>query len=219
MMSSKTTILLADDHALLRDALRDRLGSEPDFEVVGVTSDGEQAISEAARLRPDIILMDIDMPGTICFEAAKTIKSILPNTRVIYVSAFFNDRYIESALAANASGYITKDEAPEVVIDAIRQAAKGFAYFSSKVQERLVVDGEGVRLQSATKSRVSMLTERELEVLRYVARGMSKKEIAKVMVIAVKTVDRHCANLMSKLEIHDRVALTRFAIREGLAEA
>ncbi len=218
-MNSKTTILLADDHALLRDALRDRLRSEPDFEVVGVTSDGEQAISEAARLHPDVILMDIDMPGTICFEAAKTIKSISPNTRVIYVSAFFNDRYIESALAANASGYITKDEPPEVVIEAIRQAAKGFAYFSTKVQSRLVVDGGGVRLQSTSKSRVSMLTERELEVLRYVARGMSKKEIAKVMVIAVKTVDRHCANLMSKLEIHDRVALTRFAIREGLAEA
>ncbi|HNO79942.1 MAG TPA: response regulator transcription factor [Phycisphaerae bacterium] len=218
-MDSKTTILLADDHALLRDALRDRLRSEPDFEVVGVTSDGEEAISEAARLKPDVILMDIDMPGTICFEAAKTIKSISPHTRVIYVSAFFNDRYIESALAANASGYITKDEAPEIVIEAIRRAAKGFAYFSSKVQSRLVVDGAGVRLQSSSKSRASMLTERELEVLRYVARGMSKKEIAKVMVIAVKTVDRHCANLMSKLEIHDRVALARFAIREGLAEA
>ena len=218
-MNAKTTILLADDHALLRDALRDRLSNESDFEVVGVTSDGEDAISEAARLKPDVILMDIDMPGTICFEAAKTIKSISPHTRVIYVSAFFNDRYIESALAANASGYITKDEAPEVVIEAIRRAAQGFAYFSSKVQSRLVVDGEGVRLQSSSKSRASMLTERELEVLRYIARGMSKKEIAKVMVIAVKTVDRHCANLMSKLEIHDRVALARFAIREGLAEA
>lgn len=218
-MSSKITILLADDHALLRDALRDRLQNEIDFEVVGVCSDGEQAISEAKRLQPDIILMDIDMPGTICFEAAKEIKSTLPRTRVIYVSAFFNDRYIESALAAHASGYVTKDEAPEVVIEAIRRAASGVAYFSSKVQSRLVVDGDGVRLQSSSKSRVSMLTDREVEVLRYVARGMSKKAIAQVMAIAIKTVDRHSANLMSKLEIHDRVELTRFAIREGLAEA
>ena len=204
---------------MLRDALRDRLQNEPDLEIVGVANDGGQAVDEATRLQPDIILMDIDMPGTICFEAAKSIKTHSPDTRVIYVSAFFNDRYIESALAAHASGYVTKDEPPEVVIEAIRRAARGVAYFSSKVQSRLVIDGQGVRLQSTSKSRSSMLTDREMEVLRYVAHGLSKKEIARTMVIAVKTVDRHCANLMSKLEIHDRVELARFAIREGLAEA
>lgn len=218
-MRTKTTILLADDHALLRDALRDRLQSEADLLVVGVANDGGRAVDEAMRLQPDVILMDIDMPGTICFEAAKSIKTHSPNTKVIYVSAFFNDRYIESALAAHASGYVTKDESPEVVIEAIRRAARGVAYFSSKVQARLVIEGDGVRLHSASRSRASMLTDREMEVLRYVARGLSKKEIARIMVIAVKTVDRHCANLMSKLEIHDRVELTRFAIREGLAEA
>ena len=134
------------------------------------------------------------------------------------MSAFFHDRYIEEALAVEASGYVTKDEPPESIVNAIRAAASGAVYFSPSVQARLVVHGDRVRLAHQKISRISTLTRRELETLRYIARGLSKKEVAGIMHIGVKTVDHHSTALMRKLDIHDRVSLARFAIREGLAE-
>lgn len=218
-MSGPIAILMVDDHALLRESLRDRLDQEADMNVVGTAEDGEKAVELARDLLPDVVLMDIDMPGQSCFESARAIKDLSPETNIVYLSAFFHDRYIESALAAHATGYVTKDEPLSVVIRAVRAAASGSAYFSSKVQSRIVVDKAGVTLWTGGKSRVSLLTARELEVLRYISRGLSKKEIATTMHVSVKTVSRHTENLMEKLDIHDRVELARFAIREGLAEA
>ena len=213
------TILMVDDHALLRDTLRDRLNAESDMRVVATAGNADDAVQLLAEHTPDVVLMDIDMPGASCFEAARAMKALCPETSIIYLSAFFHDRYIESALAAHASGYVTKDEAPAVIIEAIRLAAAQVAYFSPRVQARLVVDTGGVHLARAGRSRASLLTARELEVLRYIARGQSKKEIAATMHVSVKTVSRHSENLMDKLDIHDRVDLARVAIREGLAEA
>ena len=142
-----------------------------------------------------------------------------PDTSLIFLSAFFHDRYIESALTAQASGYVTKDERPEVIVAAIRSAAADVAYFSPRVQSRLVIEQSGVRLSTGGTSRASLLTARELEVLRYIALGRTKKEIAGTMDLSVSTVSRHAEHLMAKLDIHDRVELARFAIREGLAEA
>jgi DNA-binding NarL/FixJ family response regulator len=221
-MNSNARVFIVDDHALLRDMLRGRLENEPDLEVIGVAKNAGEALGEIGRLQPDVVLMDIDMPGLGCFDAAKTIKtSLSPGTRIIFLSAFSHDRYIDDALAVGASGYVTKDEPPDVVIRAVRLAAAGGAYFSPKVETRLVVDGKGLRLAEvpqSMKSRTSLLTRREIEVLRYIARGMTKKEIANTMHLSVKTVDHHCTSLMAKLDIHDRVALARFAIREGLAD-
>ena len=154
-----------------------------------------------------------------CFAAAQEIKRTSPETSIVFLSAFFHDRYIDSALEAQASGYLTKDESPSAIIDAIRTTSSGVAYFSPKVQSRILIDSRGARLADAGQSRASSLTARELEVLRYIARGLPKKEIAVTMDLSVKTVSRHVENLMNKLQIHDRVELTRFAIREGLAEA
>ena len=214
-MNDKITILLVDDHALVRGALGERLNREPDFVVVGSTESADGAIRKATEGHIDIILMDIDMPGLNCFEAARRLNVICPKTRVIFLSAFKHDRYIEQALEVKAHGYLTKRESPERVVAAIREVAAGGAYFSKEVQSRIIVDETGVNLP---RSRVSKLTPRELEVLQYLARGYGKREIGNTMNLSTKTIENHTTSLMRKLKIHDRVDLARFALREGLSE-
>lgn len=211
-------ILLADDHMLVRDVLSERLNRESGFSVVAKAVNAEQAIAMCATHTPDIVLMDIDMPGLICFDAAERIMSLHQKTHIIFLSAFFNDRYIEQALRIKARGYVTKREPPEVVVAAVREVSAGGIFFSRDVRERMIIGDDGVRLVEDAATRSSTLTPRELEVLRYVARGLSKKEIANTMSISVKTIENHCGSLMTKLDIHDRVVLARYAIREGLAE-
>ena len=218
-MSAEVKVLIVDDHTLVRGALSERLSREPGLTVVGSAADADEAVGKVMTCGPDIILMDIDMPGLDCFDAARTIESMRPEVRIIFLSAFTNDWYIQRALEVKARGYLTKREPPDRVVAAIFEVASGGASFSEEVQSRIVVDAHGAKLVSGTTSRGATLTTRENEVLRYIARGMSKKEIATTMHLSVKTVDRHCANVMSKLDIHDRVDLARFAIREGLAEA
>lgn len=218
-MKKPISVLLVDDHALVRKMLGDRLADEPDMQVLGTIENASTALDEARAHDPDVILMDIDMPGVSCFEAARMIRKQCPKICIIFLSAFFNDRYVEQALAVEAAGYLTKAESPESVIAAIRAAAAGKSYFSPQVRSRIVVDNDGTRLANANQTRVTKLSDRELEVLRYLARGMSKKEIAQTMYISAKTVNNHTTHIMNKLDIHDRVELSRFAIREGLSEA
>jgi DNA-binding NarL/FixJ family response regulator len=217
-MSHAISILVADDHELVRSMLEVQLASEPDITVVASVANARQAVRKARALAPDVVLMDIDMPGLLSFEAARTIRRYCSTTHVIFLSAFFHDRYIEEALRADASGYVTKNEPPRSLIAAIRKVSRGFTYFSPEVQDRLVVEVDGLSLKRRPRTRGFLLTDRESETLRYVARGLSKKEIASLMNLSVRTVDAHVRNVMAKLKIHDRVELTRFAIREGLAE-
>ncbi len=218
-MSRTVSILLVDDHAMMRRMLGNRLDEEPDMTVVACVGDADEAVAKAAQLEPDIVVMDIDMPGKTCFAAAEDILRRRPETRIVFLSAFFNDRYIEQAIAVQAWGFITKSETEEAVVKAVRDVSSGIAYFSAEVRARLVVDGNGAKLAHKGQSRASTLTNREMEVLRYLARGMSKKEIARTMHISPNTVTNHATHLMAKLDVHDRVELSRFAIREGLAEA
>jgi len=218
-VSGAITVLLADDHTLVLRMLGDRLAGEPGIQVVGCVGCAADAVAEAERLRPDVVILDIDMPGVTSFEAARTIRAGLPDTRLIFLSTFFNDAYIDQALAVEATAYLTKSEPPETVIQAIRGVMAGQRHFSPEVEARIVVDRGGVRLAGRGRSRASTLSNRELEILRYVARGLSQKEIAGLTSRSSKTVHKHCNNIMAKLDIHDRVELTRFAIREGLAEA
>jgi DNA-binding NarL/FixJ family response regulator len=217
-MSNQISIMIVDDHTMVRTTFRDRLELEPDMSVVACVGSADEAVAQAARLVPDIVLMDIDMPGMLCFDAAKTICLRDSSIRIIFLSAFYHDRYIEQALEVRAWGYVTKNETEQSLIEAVRRVASGVTYFSPDVQSRIVVDARGPRLAHAGYSRTSTLTHREMEVLRYLARGMSKKEIGKTVHISVNTVNRHASSLMNKLDIHDRVELARFAIREGLAE-
>ncbi|MCH7871049.1 MAG: response regulator transcription factor [Planctomycetes bacterium] len=211
-------ILLADDHALLRGMLADRLQRDPQFEVVGAAGTADEAVTLAVKLAPDIIVLDIDMPGLNCFDAARTMISRHPGVKILFLSAHVHDHYIEQALKVGAMGYVTKGSAPEVVVNALHEIAADRAFFSEEIQARIVVDSGGARLAETGKTRISTLTEREMQVLGYIARGLAKKEIAEIMHVSVNTVDKHSAHLMRKLDIHDRVELTRFAIREGLTE-
>ena len=216
MSQSPATLLIADDHELLRDMLARRLGEEPDLQVVGAVEDASTALTESLKLQPDLVLMDIDMPGLSVFEAARRIKERLPNTRIVFLSAYVQDGFIAQALEIRASGYLTKGHTAEDLIACIRKALRGGTCFSSEVESRLEIGAAGVRLTLNRRCRLELLTEREKQVLSYVARGMSKKEIARLDSTSVKTVDHHCQHIMEKLDMHDRVVLTRFAIREGL---
>lgn len=210
-----TRILLVDDHTLVRQSLAETLGKFANIEIVGSVEDAQKAVHLAPKVLPDVILMDIDMPGMICFDAARRIRSMLPETRLLFLSAFVHDRYIEQALNVGASGYLSKHEPHEKLVEAIQSAMNNSSYFSPQVWERLIVDQNGIRVNSSAASRTSTLTLREIEVLRYLANGLSRKEIAAVMHISLKTVEVHATNMMSKLDIHNRVELTRFALREG----
>lgn len=219
-MNKPITLVLVDDHALVRASLANWLGGFEDLQVVAEAGEADSAVELIVKHRPDMVLMDIDMPGLLCFDAARTIAARSPDTSVVFVSGFTHDRYIEAALQCGAAGYITKGEDPHLMADALRKIAGGESWFSREVQERIVIDRDGPRLAvtNGDSDHDLPLTPRELEVLRYIARGMSKKEIAATMHISVKTVDNHSTSLMTKLDIHDRVELARFAIRSGIIE-
>ena len=212
-------ILLVDDHALVREALAVQLSNMVEFDVVGMAEDAGDGLNAAIDLSPDVVVMDIDMPGMICFDAAERIKSRLEEVKIIFLSSAFHDHYIESALKIGASGYLHKGEPTETLAMAIREVAAGGFYFSDEIRDRIVEKDGSYSLAEGAKMRSKTLTDREVEVLRYLARGLTKKEIAGLMHLSPKTIESHCARLMDKLDIHDRVELARYAIREGLTEA
>lgn len=218
-MAEPISIVLIDDHPLVRDSFSQRLNAEPGLVVIGTAGTAEEGLGVVTATDPDIVLMDIDMPGLICFDAAERISKMRSNTRVIFLSAFCHDHYIEQALRVRARGYLTKSESMRSVVEAVRQVAAGKVWFSQEVRARLVADGRKLTLAQGHRTRASTLSARETEVLRYLAKGLAKKQIAQTMHVSVKTVEGHAEKLMNKLDIHDRVELTRFAIREGLADA
>ncbi|MEY3231546.1 MAG: hypothetical protein RL689_1635 [Planctomycetota bacterium] len=217
-MNDLIRVVLADDHTLVRQSLSRLLNEHADMQAVADVGSADEAVEACLRqgAAVDVVLLDIDMPGIAAFDAARTIIARCPGAKVIFLSAFTHERYIQAALACGAMGYLCKTEPPEKVVKAIRAVASGQSYFSPEVQSRLVVDSSGVHLEM--KPTMQHLTPRELEVLTYIAKGLSKKEIANLMHLSVKTVENHTANVMSRLDIHDRVQLTRLAIREGLIE-
>lgn len=213
------TAVLADDHALLREMLRERLISSGRFQVLAATGDADAALDTIVRKRPDVAILDIDMPGRNAFEVASVIRTASPNTGILFLSSHFHDRYIQQALDAGARGYVVKTRSPDEIVEAIRSVAQGGVVYSQEVLDRIVIDAKGVYLSNNITTRLDQLSDREREVLVYLARGLSKKEIAELMTLSVKTIQNHADRLMQKLDIHDRVELTRFAIREGLTNA
>jgi DNA-binding NarL/FixJ family response regulator len=219
MSKDRIRVLLADDHALVCDTLVLWMRGVEDVEIIGVARSPEEAVRLAGECEPDVLLVDVEMGGSSAFDAAKKIQKLRPNCKVMFLSGYFHDHYIQKAVDMKASGYLTKLESAERVLDAIRRTVAGELVFSPEVGSRLTIDGGGVRLRSHLESGVAELSEREIEVLRHLARGLAKKEIAKVLKLSTLTVNRHTANIMNKLDIHDRVELARFAIREGISEA
>lgn len=217
-MNATIKVMVVDDHALVRDVLTERLNGETDIQVVATAPDAGTALELSRTHTPHVVLMDIDMPGASPFETAARMRAGSPEVKLIFLSAYVNDQYIDQALQLQAQGYLSKEEPAEEVIEAIRRAARGATRFSKAVRDRIVLDSGGLSLSARSSSRLSLLTPREREVLRCLAAGMSKKEIARLLDISPKTVEKHCDHVMSKLDIHDRVDLARYAIREGLTQ-
>jgi two-component system response regulator NreC len=210
-------ILLADDHQLVRQGLRALLEKEGGFEVVGEAENGRDAVSKAIETKPDIVLLDVAMPDLNGLEAAKQIKSKLPEVKVIALSAHESSNYVLGMIKSGASGYILKDVAFKEVSDAIRMVLAGDFYLSQKVAGA-VVDGFLKRGAAAGKQALTGLTEREREVLQLLAEGFSTKEIAEKLFVSVKTVEVHRWKLMKKLGLKNLAELIKFAVREGLVK-
>jgi DNA-binding NarL/FixJ family response regulator len=207
---SRVSVVLADDHPLILEAISSLLSEYAEYEVVGTTDQAGRAVDLVAKSKPRIVVMDILMPGVDAFQAVDEMRRLSPGTDVIFLSGADHDAMVEQARMAGSIGFISKADGAACVIDAIAAALQGEQYYSPSLKHR-IRDGLSEQLQR--------LTGREMEVLRYIARGFSKKEIGGLMHLSVKTVDRHATSLMAKLDVHDRVELARFAIREGLVSA
>jgi len=216
------TVLLVEDHAIVREGLRMMLSIEKDIAVTGEASDGREAIRLARELRPEVIVMDIAMPLLNGLEATRQIIEALPGTRILILSAHSDDAYVERMMSLGAAGYLIKQTAAHVLPDAIRTVHRGKRFFSPAISRRL--DSRRKRSQQSgapqgTANQPVRLTSRESEVLQLIAEGKANKETAAELGISIKTVEKHRQSLMNKLDIHDTAGLTRHAIAAGIIES
>ena len=209
-------IIIAEDYAIVREGLKALIDSYPDFEVVGEAEDGKQAIEYVEQLKPDLVLMDLSMPKTSGMTAIQEIKTRFPEVKVLALTVHKTDGYVRRTLEAGADGYILKDSPYSELDMAIRTVLDGKPYLSPSISDR-VIKGYLMGINSARPTTLlATLTPRELEVLKLIAEGYKNKEISDYLNISVKTVDKHRANLMKKLDLHSASALTTLAIKEGL---
>jgi len=217
-MSEAIRLLLADDHAVVRSGLRLLLEAQPDLVIVGEAENGEEAIRRTAELQPDVVLMDIEMPGMNGIEAARRIKAQSPGASVLALTMYEDDQYFFEMLRAGASGYVPKRAAPDELASAIRAVSRGEVFIHPSLAGRLVQDYLQRRDVEVQEQAAGDLTPREQEVLTLIAQGLSNNEIADQLVISAKTVDRHRENIMRKLNLHNRVDLVKYALRKGLID-
>jgi len=215
-MSIKCVVV--DDHTLFRDGLRRLLESEPDFRVVGEARDAVEALEKVRELRPDVVLMDIGMPGMSSFEAARVIEKNYPSTKLIFLTMYEDEEYLLQCLDVGASGYVLKDAPPPRLLSAVREVHQGRKYLSPQVLEKLVDDFRSRSHGSPGQARSSTLTPREREVVKMIAEGNSVKEIATLLGLSVKTVEAHKFNLMRKLDIHNKAQLVTYAIQKKIVK-
>lgn len=212
----KIKLVLADDHAVVRSGLRMLLQAQPDMEIVGEAESGAQALAQVKSLQPDVILMDIQMPGMNGIEATRQIKEAYANTAVLALTMHEDDQYFFEMLQAGASGYLPKRAAPDELVRAIRTVSRGDVFLYPSLATRLVQSYVGGEAGDDSVALVSDLTPREKEVLVLIAEGLTNPEIAEQLVISIKTVDRHRENIMRKLNLHNRIELVKYALRQGL---
>ena len=208
-------VVLADDQPLVRTGLRMILGAEPDIEVVGEAADGAEAVALCAELRPDVVLMDVRMPGTDGIEATRAVTAVDDPPRVLVLTTFDLDEVVYDALRAGASGFLLKDAPEERLVTAIHVVAEGGSLFAPSVTRRLIEEFAG-RQPVAPPAELGSLTEREAEVLKLVARGMSNAEIGAALFVTENTVKTHVARMLMKLGVRDRVQAVVVAYESGL---
>lgn len=214
-MNMTTRIILADDHKIMREGLRALLEKQTDFEVIDEAENGLDAVQLTKRLRPNIVIMDIGMPGLNGIEATRRIAADVPSTKVIALSMHSDKRFVIEMLKAGVSAYLLKDSASEELTSAIRTVLSGKPYLSPRITDVVLKDYLST-LSTKEPSAFTLLTPREREVLQLIAEGKTTKEIATALFVSVKTVETHRQQLMEKLNLRSVAELTKYAIREGL---
>ena len=215
----KIGVLLADDHAVVRQGLRALLEAEGDIAVVGEAENGRQAVAQAKKTLPDVVVMDVAMPGMNGLEATRQIVRNVPSSKVLVLTSYGDDDYVTQLLEAGASGYLVKQTAAADLLKAIREVHQGNAFFSPAIAKRLrQQEREALAGGQPPAGRTGRLTSREAEVLQLVAEGFANKQIAAELAISIKTVEKHRQQAMNKLDIHDIAGLTRYAIAKGWVE-
>lgn len=209
-------VFLADDHAVVRDGLRLLLQAHPGIDVVGDAGDGKEVVRLVAALKPDIVVMDVAMPGMNGIEATRRIQEVCPSARVIMLSMHSSPEYAIRALEAGARGYVLKESAGQEVARAVRAVADGRRYLTERLSDEMMDGYVGRGLQPRSCDSLERLTSREREVLQMVVDGKSSSEIAKVLFLSPKTVETYRSRLMQKLDIHDVPSLVKFAVQRGL---
>ena len=215
---SKIKVLLVDDHTVVRQGLRALLLSESTMEIVGEASTGREAIQMARKLSPDVIVMDIAMPLLNGLEATRQIVRSDPKAKVLVLSSYSDDDYVQKLTEAGAAGYLIKQTAANDLVHAIHDIHAGNAYFSPTIAKRLRDRAREGFANGNSNVKTSNLTEREAEVLQLIAEGQANKQIAAELGISIKTVEKHRQQVMNKLNIHDVAGLTRYAISKGVIE-
>lgn len=213
----KLRIMLAEDHLTVREGIKLLINSQPDMKVIGEVGDGSAAVKEAQKLAPDIVVMDVSMPNLNGLKATKHLKTISPNVKILTLTRHTDNAYLQQLIESGASGYVLKQSAPTELIRAIRTVAEGKNYLDPALTGKMF-SGFSSRTTSLRGESKAKLTERESEVLRYIALGYSNKEIADLIRVSVKTVEAHKANSMRKLEMRSRIDIVRFAILQGWLE-
>lgn len=208
-------LLLADDHAILREGLKSLLSTDSELEVIGEASDGQEAISMTEKLKPDVILMDIAMPGINGLEATKKIVQMHPSTKILVLTQYDSQEYLFNVLQAGAQGYVLKRSASTELFTAIKTVHQGLAYLSPAMTKTLIRERIGSEPVAVEKTK-ELLTPREQEVLKLIAEGKTNQEIADELFISLKTVQTHRAHIMEKLDMHDRIELVKYAIRKRI---
>ena len=209
-------IVLAEDHTILREGLRALLSADPNFEIIGEAQNGREAVRCVEKMEPDLLLMDLSMPRMSGMDAIREIKKRYPEIKIIALTVHKTEEYLLTTLKAGADGYVLKDATHEELVMAIKNVMGGKSYLSPGVSEKVIVGYLEGRESNRSISPWETLSQREREVLKLIAEGFKNKEIAEDLCISLKTVEKHRANLMKKLDLHNAAALTVYAVQKGL---
>ena len=215
-MESKKQIFIVEDHRLFREGLKAMLSLEPGYEIIGEAEDGLEAVRLIRKSKPDLVLLDLSMPRMNGFSVLREIKAAMPEVKILVLSIHESDQYVLQAFEARADGYAIKDSSREELRVAIRSVLEGKKYISPGIAGNVLEGYLDGRKTLKTKSALDTVTEREKEILKLLGEGYQNKEIAELVHISVKTVEKHRANIMAKLDLHNAAALTAFAFEHGL---